>query len=115
MVAKVPPCVPPLLGAAGLLRPAFDFFLLKFVLMWLPELLITETPALLFLVPMLPVIAVEATPWFALIAVLNFCDVCWNYFFICIDWLLFWGALTPFLRAGMLVWFLFVPLATEPG
>jgi len=25
---------------------------------------------------MLPVIAVEATPWFALIAVLNFCDVC---------------------------------------
>ena len=76
MVAKVPPCVPPLLGAAGLLRPAFDFFLLKFVLMWLPELLITETPALLFLVPMLAVIAVEATPWFALIAVLNFCDVC---------------------------------------
>ena len=50
MVAKVPPCVPLLLGAAGLLRPAFDFFLLKFVLMWLPELLITETPALLFLV-----------------------------------------------------------------
>jgi hypothetical protein len=44
--------------------------------MWLPEWLITETPALLFLVPMLPVIAAEATPWFALIAVLNFWDVC---------------------------------------
>jgi len=68
--------VPPLLGADGLLKPALDFFLLKLVLMWLPEWLITETPALLFLVPMLPVIAAEATPWFALIAVLNFWDVC---------------------------------------
>jgi len=43
--------------------------------MWVPELLMADTPALLFLVPILPVMAVEATPWLALIAVLNFWEV----------------------------------------
>ena len=52
----------PLVGPVALLNPALDFFLLKLVLMWLPLLLITETPVLLFLVPMLPVTAVAATP-----------------------------------------------------
>ena len=63
IVANVPPAGPDVAFVdAGPPKPAYDFFLLKFVDICPPLLLITDTPALLFLVPMLPVIAVEATP-----------------------------------------------------